>query len=168
MDKLNPPSKIIPKTMGLLSFLYFFDERFRSRRWWIFVCSPSRITFLEKLQKHCTQKKIQNEWFDVAMIESGSLTLDPNDDPSTPVFVAFVKRNLLADTTQIKYLMLESITDFDINGTFAPDISALFDDEIAIKNGIFPLFNNTHILEEDSTRDFLITASNFTCDRDRW
>ena len=47
------------------------------------------------------KKKIQNEWFDLTMIESCSLTLDPNDDPSTPVFVAFVKRNLLADTTQI-------------------------------------------------------------------
>lgn len=29
------------------------------------------------------QKKSQNDWFDVAMIEPGSLTLDPNDDPST-------------------------------------------------------------------------------------
>jgi hypothetical protein len=31
MDDLNPPSKIIPKAMDLVSFLYLFDERFRSR-----------------------------------------------------------------------------------------------------------------------------------------
>ena len=80
MDELNPPSKIIPKTMDLISFLYLFDERFRSRQWWIFVCSPSRIKFLETLQKYCMQKKIHNEWFDLTMIESCSLTLDPNHD----------------------------------------------------------------------------------------
>ena len=164
---MNPPSKIIPKTMDLISFLYLFDERFRSRQWWIFVCSPSRITFLEKLQKYYIPKKIQNDWSDVAMIESGSLTLDPNDDPSTPVFVAFIRRNPLVDTTQIKHLMLESITDFDINGKFAANISALFDDRTVIMNGIFPLFNKTDILEEDSTQDFLITASNFTDDCDQ-
>ena len=78
-----------------------------------------------------------------------------------------VKRNLLADTTQIKHLMLESITDFDINCKFAANISALFDDRTVIMNGIFPLFNNTDMLEEDSTQDFLITASNFTDDRDQ-
>jgi hypothetical protein len=133
----------------------------------VFVCSPSRITFLEKVQKYCMQKKIQNDWVEVAMIESGSLTLDPNDDPSTPIFVAFVRRNLLVDTTQIKHLMLESITDFDINGKFAAKISALFDDRTVIMNGIFPLFDNTDMLEEDSTQDFLITASNFTDDRDQ-
>jgi hypothetical protein len=48
------------------------------------------------------QKKIQSEWFDLTMIESCSLMLDPNYDP---VFVA--------DMTQIKHLMLESITDFE-------------------------------------------------------
>jgi hypothetical protein len=34
-------------------------------------------------------------------------------------------------------------------------------------NGIFPLFNNADMLEEDSILDFLITASNFTDDRDQ-
>jgi len=33
-----------------------------------------RITFLETLQKYCMHKKIQNEGFDVALIESCSLT----------------------------------------------------------------------------------------------
>ena len=63
--------------------------------------------------------------------------------------------------------MLESITDFDINDKFAGYILLLFDDRTVIMNGIFPLFNNTDILEEDSTQDFLITASNFTDDRDQ-
>jgi len=63
--------------------------------------------------------------------------------------------------------MFESITDFNINGKFAANISALFDDRTVIMNGIFPLFNKTDMLEEDCTLDFLITASNFTDERDK-
>ena len=39
--------------------------------------------------------------------------------------------------------------------------------DLGIRWSEFPLFNNTDMLEEDSTQDFLITASNFTDDRDQ-